>query len=123
MKNNVPGSGCINHDCDECVNRRAQPEPAAPTVVQPIGFTDPEELKRLAVANGQSIWVESWFVNHEYPPAGYVPLYTNPPRTALTRERALALWADKSDIPSVGEIVSYCRAIERAHGIGKAVTP
>jgi hypothetical protein len=51
------------------------------------------------------------------------PLYTHPPRTPLTRERAIALWADKSDGPSNSEIVSYCRAIEAAHGIGKAVTP
>lgn len=45
------------------------------------------------------------------------PLYTTPQRKPLTREQAIALWADKSDGPSNGEIVSYCRAIERAHGI------
>ena len=48
----------------------------------------------------------------------WMPLYTAPPqRKPLTREKAIALWADKSDGPSNGEIVSYCRAIERAHGI------
>jgi hypothetical protein len=40
-----------------------------------------------------------------------------PQRKPLTREEAIALWADKSDGSSNGEIVSYCRAIERAHGI------
>ena len=50
--------------------------------------------------------------------AGMVPLYATPPqRKPLTREEAIALWADKSDGPSNGEIVSYCRAVERAHGI------
>ena len=44
--------------------------------------------------------------------------YTAPPqRKPLTQEEAVALWADKSDGPSNGEIVSYCRAIEQAHGI------
>ena len=41
-----------------------------------------------------------------------------PQRKPLTREQAIALWADKSDGPSNGEIVSFARAIERAHGIG-----
>ena len=50
-----------------------------------------------------------------------LPLYTAPPqRKPLTREEAIALWADKSDGPSNAEIVSYCRAIERAHGIKEA---
>ena len=49
----------------------------------------------------------------------WAPLYTAPPqRKPLTREEAIALWADKSDGPSNGEIVSFTRAIERAHGIG-----
>ena len=48
-----------------------------------------------------------------------VPLYPAPPqRKPLTREQAIALWADKSDGPSNGVIVSFARAIERAHGIG-----
>jgi hypothetical protein len=67
----------------------AQPEPAAPTVVEPIGFVDPEELKTLACANGQSLWVESIFVNREHPPAGFVPIYATPPRTALTVDQAI----------------------------------
>ena len=41
----------------------------------------------------------------------------SPQRKPLTREQAIALWADKSDGPSNGEIVSFTRAIERAHGI------
>ena len=46
------------------------------------------------------------------------PLYSAPPqRKPLTREEAIALWADKSDGPSNSEIVSFARAIERAHGI------
>ena len=50
--------------------------------------------------------------------AATVPLYVAlPQRKPLTREQAIALWADKSDGPSNGEIVSYCRAVERAHGI------
>lgn len=46
-----------------------------------------------------------------------LPLYTAPPSSPLTREQAIALWADKSDGPSNGEIVSFARAIERAHKI------
>ena len=43
------------------------------------------------------------------------PLYTAPPqRKPLTREEAIALWADKSDGPSNSEIVLYCRAIVKA---------
>ena len=68
-----------------------EPLLAAPTVVEPIGFVDPEELKTLAFANGQSLWVESIFVNHEYPPAGFVPIYATPPRAALTSESMEAL--------------------------------
>jgi hypothetical protein len=120
MKNNVPGSGCINHDCDECVNRRAQPEPAAPTV-EPIGFVDPEELKRLAVANGQSIWVESIFVNREYPPAGLVPIYAHPPRTALTKIQILAAYHKFG----TGRFEGFEAAVQHliAASEGKAVTP
>jgi hypothetical protein len=45
--------------------------------------------------------------------------HTNPqpPRQPLTREDAIALWKDRSDGPSNAEIVSYCRAVEAAHGI------
>ena len=46
------------------------------------------------------------------------PLFAAPPqRVPLTREEAIALWADKSDGPSNSEIVLFARAVERAHGI------
>ena len=53
---------------------------------------------------------------------GWAPPHTmlyaaSPERKPLTTEEAIALWAEKSDGPSNGEIVSFCRAIERAHGI------
>lgn len=44
-------------------------------------------------------------------------LYTRP-LEPLTQTKLIALWADKSDGPSNAEIVSFARAIERAHGIG-----
>lgn len=66
-------------------------------------------------------FAQPWNVTTYYPreQANEIePLYTAPPqRKPLTREAAIALWADKSDGPSNGEIVGYCRAIERAHGI------
>jgi len=49
---------------------------------------------------------------------GTLPVYDTPPqRKPLTQEEAIALWADRSDGPRKGEIVGYCRAIERAHNI------
>lgn len=45
-------------------------------------------------------------------------LYTRP-LEPLTQTKLIALWADKSDGPSNAEIVSFARAIERAHGITK----
>ena len=41
------------------------------------------------------------------------------PLEPLTQTKLIALWADKSDGPSNAEIVSFARAIERAHGITK----
>ena len=37
---------------------------------------------------------------------------------ALTISKLIELWGDKSDGPSNAEIVSFGRAVERAHGIG-----
>lgn len=48
---------------------------------------------------------------------GGTKLYTRP-LEPLTQTKLIALWADKSDGPSNAEIVSFARAIERAHGIG-----
>ena len=47
------------------------------------------------------------------------PLYAHPPqqRKPLTHMQAVLLWGHRSDGPSTAEIVSFARAIEKAHGI------
>lgn len=47
-----------------------------------------------------------------------IPVFTHP-QQPLTREQCIKLWGDRSDGPSNGEIVSFTRAIEAAHGITK----
>lgn len=88
-------------------------EPVQEPVQEPVAWIDdsghPKHLSHLQSATERRL----------YGPLR--PLYTAPPqRKPLTREEAIALWADKSDGPSNSEIVLYCRAIERAHGIDGA---
>lgn len=97
--------------CKHCRQYTIQePLQAAPTVVEPVAW-------RCADGSPSVVF-------QQYPQAladlgiPIEPLYSAPPRAALTREQAIALWADKSDGPSNSEIVSYCRAIEAAHNIG-----
>ena len=49
----------------------------------------------------------------------YTPVYLHPPqqRKPLLRGEIIGLWKDRSDGPSNAEIISFARAIERAHGI------
>ena len=49
------------------------------------------------------------------------PLHAHPPqqRKPLTHMQAVLLWGHRSDGPSTAEIVSFARAVERAHGIGE----
>lgn len=51
----------------------------------------------------------------------YTPVYLHPPqqRKPLLRGEIIGLWKDRSDGPSNAEIISFARAIERAHGIGE----
>lgn len=47
------------------------------------------------------------------------PLFAHPPRREpLTDDFALSLWGARTDGPNNNEIIDYCRAVERAHGIG-----
>lgn len=49
----------------------------------------------------------------------FLPLYAHPPqqRKPLTHMQAVLLWGHRSDGPSTAEIVSFARAVEKAHGI------
>lgn len=103
----------------------SQPEPAAPTVVEPVAwmwrntktgargvyFEDPEQFCDSS-AKGDYEWS---------------PLFTHPPRTALTDEQILAIGRELGVRCKLGGNPNidfdYARAIEAAHGIGKAVTP
>ena len=87
-----------------------QAEPAQEPVAWRIRCTDP---------------LRDWVLMYRYPKVEekfsnmeIQPLYTAPPqRLPLTREEAISLWAGRSDGPSNGEILSFARAVERAHGI------
>ena len=97
--------------------RAALAEPAAPTEPAPgwckhcRQYTIEEPLQAAPTVVEPARRVQKQFMDEEV-------FYATPPRAALTREQAIALWADKSDGPSNSEIVSYCRAVEAAHGIG-----
>ena len=94
--------------------RAAQPEPAAPTVVEPVLFIHPSTLK----------WdkghVGAWKPGYELP--GYIPLYATAPRAALTNGEIYTAYiaATNQTLRAVDEklALAFARAVEAAHGIG-----
>jgi hypothetical protein len=97
----------------------AQPEPAAPTVVEPVAW--------IFMPNNELLWPAEVEATNPIEIDSYRPLYTHPPRTALSDEQinnCLPLgMAPHSTLVGPDEIRRFARAIEAAHGIGKAVTP
>lgn len=103
-----------------------------PDVCQLRGTCDHYAAERLRVAappqrepvhQWRKQMCAAWYDGHPDHSDGGGPyetrtLYTAPPqRKPLTREQAIAMWADKSDGPSNSEIVSFAHAIEAMHGI------
>ena len=109
---------------------------AAPTVVEPAG---PEDMTVCAAIFAKSYKppvtepVAYWYYGNAYSAAELShqamrdskPLYLEgPPRTALTDTEIDALLPDSVAHMNTWEACRlFARAIERAHGIGKAVTP
>lgn len=107
----------------------AQPEPAAPTVVEPdvpaanFGNMEPVASLMTNINSGdvKLVWNDEAFDRALW---RETPLYTSPPRTALTDEQIRNLWFAAKPIEDGRPAYwNFARAIEAAHGIGKAVTP
>jgi hypothetical protein len=83
-----------------------EPLLAAPTVVEPVAWLHEDGFKAIT-DDEKDGWIQS---GRSGVVSGYtVPLYATPPRAALTDAQLLD--------------ILFARAIEAAHGIGKAVTP
>jgi hypothetical protein len=100
-------------------NRRAQPEPAAPTVVEPVGWLE----------SPHGAFRANPLYRHGFPPqsmAWQVPVCATPPRTALTDaeigelaiQEQLLLLCD-----NLGDLTEIIRVVEQAHGIAASGGP
>jgi hypothetical protein len=95
----------------------AQPEPAAPTVGEPVAW--------IYKPNRELLWPSEVEATNPIEVDEYLPLYAHPPRTALTDEQILAIGRELGVRCKLGGNPNidfdYARAIEAAHGIKEKV--
>ena len=89
----------------------APPEPAAPTVVEPVAW--------IYKPNRELLWPYEVEAANPIEIDEYLPLYATPPRAALSDEQIRNLWfAAKPTEDGRSASWNFARAIEAAHGIG-----
>ena len=94
-------------------------ELAAEPVHEPVAYIDPRQLAAGYVTLLCITRPEYRSYADVAEGVHYTPVYLHPPqqRKPLLRGEIIGLWKDRSDGPSNAEIISFARAIERAHGI------
>ena len=88
-------------------------------VQEPVAYIDPRQLAAGYVTLRCITRPEDRSYADVAEGVHYTPVYLHPPqqRKPLLRGEIIGLWKDRSDGPSNAEIISFARAIERAHGI------
>ena len=100
------------------INQQMTTELAEP-VQEPVAYIDPRQLAAGYVTLRCITRPEYRSYADVAEGVHYTPVYLHPPqqRKPLLRGEIIGLWKDRSDGPSNAEIISFARAIERAHGI------
>jgi hypothetical protein len=108
-------TGCPECGFDKC-DCYSWPEPAAPTVVEPVAWMSPASQPMAGKDDGTGAAFH--IITTSKATGGHtIPLYTHPPRAALTDEELIGR-AKARGIHDAYAAVCFGRAIEAAHGIG-----